>query len=265
MKSVFPILALIFGFSVFVPQADAQKRDDERARDLFIEGEAHYAAGRYEEAAKVYEEAFELSQRPELLFNIANAYERMGEYTTAADYLRRYVQSPRARDVVSVRERIRRLEVAAEEQRRRQEEERKQAELEAQQASSNTGAGPTKPQRNPAVFWLAGSGAAAAGAVVFGLLANAAGNDAAKSCGDAPDGGLVCRETADGALTRETIFAISADVSAVAAVATAGVGLYLYLTYGNEDESPAEQDAATTQIAPTLMPNGFGVTMTGRF
>ena len=50
--------------------------DDEKARLLFKEGDGHYAAGRYEKAIELFEQAYELSKRPDLLFNLANAYER---------------------------------------------------------------------------------------------------------------------------------------------------------------------------------------------
>ena len=91
---------------------DAASRD-RQARQLYLDGDALYAAGRYEEAAENFRRAYELSQRPELLFNLGNALERLGQHGRAAEYLRRYLASPKARDAASVRERVRRLEERA--------------------------------------------------------------------------------------------------------------------------------------------------------
>lgn len=240
-------------------QQQQPSAEDTRARELFLEGEAHYAAGRYEQAADRYLEAYELSQRPELLFNLGNAYERLGDYEQAAEYLRRYVNSPRARDVVSVRERIRRLETAAAEQKRRAEEQ----EPEAVPGDAIIEAPAPAPDRTSgmerAKWWLIGSGASAAGAIGLGLLALNAGNNASKDCADA--GRPVCRDRASSALTQETIFAIGADALAVATVVTAGVGLYLLFQDGGEDARPA----SATRLAPTLGPDRVGVSLSGRF
>lgn len=262
-----PVLALGLAVPAHAQQQPADrpvKEEDTRARELFLEGEAHYAAGRYELAAERYEQAYELSQRPELLFNIGNAYERMGEYAKAADYLQRYADSPRARDVVSVRERVRRLEAAAAAEKRRAEQEQEAAQArEAEPALVQ----PTTPEPeaeddgNPAFWWLVGSGVAAVSTVAFGLLATNAGNNAAEDCTETSGGRPLCRDTASSALTQETVFAISADVSAIATVVTAGVGIYL-LVQGDDDK---ESSATATRVEPALVPSGFGVSLSGRF
>ena len=256
------------------PQSPQQPPDDERARSLFIEGEAHYAAGRYELAAERYLQAYELSQRPELLFNLGNAYERLGDYARAAQYLSQYVASPRARDVVSVRERIRRLEAAAAEQQRRAQEEQEQQQVppddSADRADRADRAVTTSPKPAPAggrsgraTWWLIGSGASAAGAIGMGLLALNAGNNAARRCADT--GRPVCLDTASSALTQETVFAISADVLAVATVVTAGVGIYLLFQDDGRGDGETERPATTTRLAPTFGPDGLGVSLSGRF
>lgn len=245
------------------PQPAEGDDQDARARELFLEGEAHYAAGRYELAAERYLEAYELSQRPELLFNVGNAYERLGDYARAAHYLGQYVASPRARDVVSVRERIRRLEAAAaEEQRRAQEQQQPVA------APESAVAAPATPRPRPrhddgrrtrATWWLIGSGVSAAGALGMGLLAINAGSNAERRCADT--GRPVCLDSASSALAQETAFAISGDVLAVAAVVTAGVGIYLLF----QDDGDEARPATATRLAPTLAPGGLGVSLSGNF
>ena len=272
-------------------QPDDQSSDgqDARARALYKEADADYAAGRYEEAAAKFTEAYELSKRSALLFNVANAYERMGEYQKAADNLKRYLKGPKVKDVVSVRERIRRLEAAVT---RQQEEEAaaaaRKAEAEratAARARENVGTGPdgdieperTVPteravpvaaaqksdrgksrfSRQRQVYALAGTSAIAlVGTVAFGLAARSAASDAEPYCLGA--GGL-CRDEAKGALQRETQYAVLADLSLGVAVITAGTSLYLLLRSGNKRKP--EQSAS--RIIPFFMPSGLGLGVSG--
>src|SRR5688500_8532502 len=69
----------------------AQGGDDE-ARRHFRLAEAHYANASFEEAAREFEEAYRLSQRPQLLYNIYLAYRDAADIDHAADALRRYLE-----------------------------------------------------------------------------------------------------------------------------------------------------------------------------
>lgn len=242
----------------FAQQQQQQPVEDARARELFLEGEAHYAAGRYELAAERYLEAYQLSQRPELLFNVGNAYERLGDYEKAARYLGEYVDNPRARDVVSVRERIRRLEAAAADQKRRAQQEQQPVPQPGSAVTASPAPGAER-GRTRSTWWLVGSGVTAAGAIGMGLLAINAGSNAERDCADV--GRPVCRETASSALAQETAFAIGADVFAVATVVTAGVGIYLLF----QDDGQEARPAVATRLVPTLGPEGLGVSLSGRF
>lgn len=260
-------IALTLAIGAAAQPASAQQQEepveDTRARELFLEGEAHYAAGRYELAAERYLEAYQLSQRPELLFNVGNAYERLGDYEKAARYLGEYADNPRARDVVSVRERIRRLDAAAADQKRRAQQEQQpvpQPDSAGSAVTASPAPGPGAERgRTRATWWLVGSGVTLAGAIGMGLLAINAGSNAERDCAD--DGRPVCRDTASSALTQETAFAIGADVFAVATVVTAGVGIYLLF----QDDGQEARPAAATRLAPTLGPDGLGVSLSGRF
>ncbi len=63
---------------------------DARARELFQNGVILYDEGRYEDAVAAWGEAWRLSGRPLLLYNMANATERLGRWTEAMDLLSRY-------------------------------------------------------------------------------------------------------------------------------------------------------------------------------
>ncbi len=239
--------------------------NEDKARDLFEEAEANYAAGSYEEAADLFLQAYELSGYAELLFNVANCYERMGEYKQAAAYLRRYLDSGEAEDVVSVRQRIRRLDLAVKRQ-------------EAADADTDPDATPEpvddplpvddpvattptasqqrdRPRRTRATYWWLGASAVAlASGVGFSIAASAAGDEASERCNAA---GL-CQQSAEKWVNRERRFAIAADVSYVTAAAAGAVGFYLLL------RKPKRAGArGSAGVHPIIVPGGIGIGLAG--
>ncbi|MBZ0119839.1 MAG: tetratricopeptide repeat protein, partial [Sandaracinaceae bacterium] len=64
---------------------------DEQARAHFQSGSAYYETGDYEGAIREFRAAYELSQRAPLLFNIYMAYERLGDFAHAIEYLERFL------------------------------------------------------------------------------------------------------------------------------------------------------------------------------
>jgi tetratricopeptide (TPR) repeat protein len=73
------------------PSADAVAR----ARTLFQEGQAAYAANRFEEAARKMVEAYELTRSAELAYNAARVFERMSDYDAALRYFDLYLRGAR--------------------------------------------------------------------------------------------------------------------------------------------------------------------------
>ncbi|MBI4509046.1 MAG: tetratricopeptide repeat protein [Deltaproteobacteria bacterium] len=63
------------------------------AKIHFQAGEQYYLRGRYEQAVSEFREAYRLSQRPALLYNIAQAYERLGDIPKAREHLKAYLDS----------------------------------------------------------------------------------------------------------------------------------------------------------------------------
>jgi myosin heavy subunit len=82
------------------------------ARQHFVAGQDYYTQGRYQKAIEEFEEAYRLDgSKHLLLFNISQAYERMGELDKAVDYLKRYLEkAPRADNRVSLENKIANLE-----------------------------------------------------------------------------------------------------------------------------------------------------------
>jgi HEPN domain-containing protein len=78
-------LCLLLGHS-----ARADDAADARAKELYENGADLYDEGRYDDAVAAWEEAYRLSNKALLLYNIANAEERAGRYRDALEHLNRY-------------------------------------------------------------------------------------------------------------------------------------------------------------------------------
>lgn len=94
--------------------ADAapETADDAVARGLFQAGKAAYEAGKYEDALGFFEQAHARSGRPQLLFNIGQAADRLRRDEKTLEVFRAYLtQVPDAPNRIEVEARIRQLEL----------------------------------------------------------------------------------------------------------------------------------------------------------
>ena len=70
---------------ITTPPVEEPDLSDEKAEQAFNEGEILYKAKEYEEARLKYQEAFDLSGEPELLFDIGQCYRRLGQNDKARE------------------------------------------------------------------------------------------------------------------------------------------------------------------------------------
>ncbi len=91
-----------------VPAAsESAPADDERARGLFEQGAAAYAAGHYEAALGFFQESYALSGRATLLFNIGTSADRLRQNETALANYEAYLEAfPRAENRGEVSSRV---------------------------------------------------------------------------------------------------------------------------------------------------------------
>lgn len=234
-------MLLLLASLAFAPPAFAQSsptpEEVEQAKQLFRNGADLYDEGRYEDAIAAWQEAYNLSKQPVLLFNIANAYERLGRYQESYDALNRY----RAFAPESEREAIERRLVNLE------------ARLKEQPTTTTPATTPEpKPEKErsalliPVAFYGAGVAGLAVG-TGFGLRANGARDEAASLCA-ATDTSAVCPDSAAGAISRDRSSSHIADVGfAVGAVGLVGGTALMFMGRSEEGVS----------VAPTA--NGFVV------
>lgn len=282
------------GSALAAPKKSVDKAADARARELFQRGDEAYAEGRYEDAHTAFAEAYELSGRPQLLFNVANALERLGRHAEALEALEEYLESGKAtRDRDVVEKRIANLQRRVDEQQRAEEEARREAERrerERQEAAAEAAASEgARAEAEPAAekrptrvlpFVMLGTGAAAlVTSAVFGGLTLAARSEAEPGCRSG-SGGRLCSAEASAALGRDEAFGLVTDIALASGVILSGVGLYLLLS-GDDDERPAvDVRAGASRGSSTASgrargpreslrvearPAGAGVQIVGRF
>ncbi|MBX2796770.1 MAG: tetratricopeptide repeat protein [Myxococcales bacterium] len=90
--------------------APDQTEPADEAKRLYGVGTQMYAEGRYALAIEAFQRAFDLTGHADLLFNIANAQERMGDLKGAIDTLDRYRLEAPEGEQLALRRRLQALE-----------------------------------------------------------------------------------------------------------------------------------------------------------
>lgn len=91
---------------------------DAEARAHYMAGQLAFDQGRFDNALDAFQRAYSLSQRPELLYNIGSAADRLRQDAVALDAFERYLELvPHSQHANSVRARIGLLRRAVEDSR----------------------------------------------------------------------------------------------------------------------------------------------------
>lgn len=232
---------------------------DQRARLHFQSGSSYFDVGEYENALREFEQAYRLSNRAALLYNIGLTHERLGNLREAADALRRYVAEtdPPERETLELR--IRNIEERAA---------RQASEGDTEPVDGGSGEdtvvppgpnGPTVVDAEPSgglptpalVSFIAG-GVGLATFGIFGALALSEDGSLEDSCADA------CTDDQVSSLrTYNTI----ADIGLGVAVVGAALGVIFLVTSGGDD---APSDGAAS-VAPWATASAAGVAAGGTF
>lgn len=256
------LLSLLLIHGVAAAQArpaDAAATNDAAARGRFAAGEAFYEEGRFEEALDEFAAAWRLSQRPEMLINIANAAERSLKFDVAVEHLRLYLERvPDAADRPTIERRIARDESTL----ARANPPRTDVvppPVEATPPPVDTT--PGEPRIPPvdedsgggapvaAIVTLSVGGALAIGALITGLVAHGTYADLDGAC---PGG--ICPPDRAGDIDSGTTMALVSTVLTGLAVVAGGIGLVLLVMGDSDDEAPAT--SARLELAPGPAPLG---------
>ncbi len=95
-------------YAVVAPAAArALTEEEERAKAHFLAGQSYYDQASYGDALREFNEAYRLSKKPALLYNIARCHEALEQYGDAIKMLERYLQEePDTTDRAAVETRI---------------------------------------------------------------------------------------------------------------------------------------------------------------
>jgi len=194
--------------------AQSTANNDAKARLLFDNGAMLFEEGRYEDAIAAWERAYALSPRPLLMFNIANAQERVGDLYEAHDALNRYRAFAPAEERTVLDRRIHNLEIRIAEEERRRAAPVAQPVITVQPPPPPPERAPEPPRARwtlgvvPITLYSVGAVSAVFG-TVFALRAKSARTEAEALCttGDA----VYCPETARSVLKQDRVSSWLAD------------------------------------------------------
>lgn len=104
-KYLMAFLAILFIIIAFTFSALAQS--SELAKGHFEAAKSYYNQGKYDKALEEFEESYRLMPLPEIIYNIAQCYERLGQIDRALEKYKKYIdEKPDAQDIQAVKEKI---------------------------------------------------------------------------------------------------------------------------------------------------------------
>jgi tetratricopeptide (TPR) repeat protein len=242
---------LLFALVATWAVAGFASADDDSARLHFQAGAKDFSAGRFESALHSFTAAYELSARPQLLYNIALCEEELRRFGDAALHLRRFLEE--VDDVphrAALERRIELLETAAAKQ---AEEEADAPELVDEEALREPPPEDRRAAVPPAAWASFGVGGAA---LVTGIALGTTGltkkNGLESGCGATSS----CDRDE---VERMERLGIVADVSFALAIAAAATGTALIFVLREREDDPA------VAVSPWVTTGSAGVSIRGRF
>lgn len=215
--------------------AQGQDSPDDLARRHFESGVAYLQESDHESALKAFQRAYDLSKRAEILLNIGTVQERLNALPEAIAALEQYLSlEPQGEHAETARLRIDNLKRRLEQQRldqQRAEANRNSAEKPPPAAPAPPPAVAPPPNRVPAFIAFGIGAAAAGGAVLTGVMANAEHSDLESSC--AP-------RCSDDQTSSGRTLALTSTVLTGLAVVGAGVGAVLWFSADSRETASAK-------------------------
>lgn len=251
--------------------------DDAAAQSRFRIGQAFFDEGRFLEAAQEWESAYELSQRPSLLFNAYLAYREAGRLADAVRSLDAYLTEGNSADhdrlmrvLAAMRQTLEQTEAeraAAAEREAALAAEREAAQRAAdeQRARADEAHRRASASENRTVGWVvlgAGGGGLLLGGVAASIFASTAATELEDSC---PNDRCIVGFDREGTQDRAKSAALAADILFAGAGVAVVTGIVLLLVGPGSDA--AEEPAEAGDVEPSAMcgPTGCSLGLNGVF
>jgi hypothetical protein len=238
-------------------QQQQPNENDRVARAEFTAGRDAFAHGDFEQAARRFEHAFQLSQRRELLYNIGTAYERLHRWEPARDAFTRYLAAfPNAPERDEVRGRLTAIDAEIQRERERASASpppRETVTVVHERVVVREVPTETHPVRTAGIV-IGGLGVLSGiAALTIGLVTNAFYDDLANGCGQTAEG---CPEPViQDVQLRATL--VNVFLAGAGALVITGATLVI-VDYVRSRNHPAEQRPRTARIGFAIAPNGNG-------
>lgn len=226
--------------------------DLEQAKVKYEEGKAHYEAGEYDKALAAFTEAYNLSNKPDLLFNLGVCSEKIGDSTKAIAYYELYLEeNPDAADRDDVAQRLAAL---------------KESQAEPAEPEPAAAAPPppeeedelvVEQEEDTEIFWpgavIGLGGLILASGALTAIMAYNRYGDLEDSC--SPD-------CSDSKVSKVKKAALAADIQFALGGAVVAAGVIWWVT---ADDGEAEVEMAGLKGAPLVLPGGGGLVVEGEF
>ncbi len=253
MAVLWACAALFCSLSLSAPAAAQEK--DELARRHFESGAAYFAEAEYEEALRAFRKAHELSERPQILLNIAVVEERLGNHQGAVDALDQYMAAnPSDPEIETIRLRRDNLQKRADEDKQQvtaapppPPEPTQTPAPEPRQAEPPVPEPADEPNLLPAYVVMSVGALAGVGALITGVGAQAEYDELKSSCSPS------C--TDDQTSTGDTLALTSTVLSGVAVVGI-GLGTYLWLSADDDEGTSASRAIGASDVTLGVGPAG---------
>lgn len=168
MTRVLVVLALLLGVANAGPKVEPAVQA--RADALFVNGQASYRDGKYQEAISQFKQAYILVADPVYLFNIAQSYRKVGDCVAAYDNYSRYLEvAPNAENRDKVRQWLTELEPCVAQRHEEQEQAARKAQEEAERKRVDVPAPHAETRDRGLPFRIGGIALAGVGFVGVGL------------------------------------------------------------------------------------------------
>lgn len=236
------IAALVSTACLATQGASAQEAAlDEEARTYYNLAVAQYESGRFQESAESFLQAYRISERPELLYNLYLAYQDAGLDAKAAEtlslYLRLATGTVEDRAILEARLRVLEANVARDE---RIAAEQSAASERQRQLEENL----ARPGPNHALAWslIGAGGATTVAGIITAILTSREQSHLESLC----DSTRTCPPSAQESLDRSARLTVITDVLLTTGIAVAATGLALRLLLRPSDASAPDDSIVTS-------------------
>jgi tetratricopeptide (TPR) repeat protein len=256
-----PLVAGLPANAQLVPNTVSPEAD-RMARECFNRGREAFSNGDFATAAQEFTRAYELSGRPQLLYNIGTCYERLHQWEEAHSALTRYLERmPNAPDRAEVQARLNVIQI----------ELQHQAEARRPppppESTTRVVVIERRVEELPRYFrtaaWIAAGLTAMTGGATLavGLLADARYNDLARNCGRTAMG--CAQDDIDDMVLRQGI--VNAGIVATGIFAAATVTFFLLDAFRppRPPVGPIPPSTASPRAGVTVFPGGAFITLGG--